>query len=69
MYWVHKVTDEMSRKSLTLNAINLKKNFFWFFSYLTRDGTQAMVVKVASPNHWTTRDVSEMLFFNMGMNT
>ena len=40
----------MSRKSLTLNAINLKKIFFLFFlffSYLTKDGTQAMAVKSA----------------------
>ena len=68
--WVHKVTEAMSRKSLTLNAIKLKKLFLlcWFVSYLTRDWTQATAVKVPSPNHWTTREFSEMLFFNMGMN-
>ena len=35
----------------------------WDLSSLTRDRTQVLAVKQASPNHWTAKEVSHLAYF------
>ena len=41
----------------------------WDLSSPTRDQTQALAVKVPSPNHWTTREFSKLLLSNFKMHS
>ena len=51
-------------------TLPIPEKFLFFFlamplgmqdlSYLTRDQTQALAVKVPSPNHWTAREFPEI---------